>query len=125
MNLGTRCLAAAAGLLLSAAPFTASQAGAPAPGGWAIIQADGTLGSNLNVTKVEHRKAGVYRITFNQDVSHCAANATIAAAGGKRIVPAYLVAGRVPDVPDQIRIFTFATVTLLPTDFKFDLAVSC
>lgn len=125
MNLGTRCLVAATGLLLSAAPFTASQAGAPSPGGWAIVQSDGTLGANRNVTAVQHKKAGIYRLTFNQDVSRCAVNATIASADGKTVVPGYIVVGHNHNIPEQIRVATFLTVTLLPADYRFDVVVNC
>jgi hypothetical protein len=124
MTFNTRrlAIAAAAGLLASAAP---SYAGAPTPGGWAMIQADGTLAHHVNVTRVTHPRAGVYRITFNQNVQHCAATATIAAKGGKTIIPGYIVAGHNHHEPDQIRIFTFETITLIPTDYKFDMVVTC
>jgi opacity protein-like surface antigen len=125
MTISKRRLVAVVGIALAAGSLTAAQAGAPTAGGWAIVQSDGTLGANLNVTDVSRPKTGVYRITFNQDVSKCAANATIAAAGGKTIVPGYLVAGRNDNVPNQIRVYTFTTVTLLPANYKFDLTVSC
>ncbi|HWA92546.1 MAG TPA: hypothetical protein VG889_21120 [Rhizomicrobium sp.] len=125
MSINKRRLVAATGILLAAGTLTAAQAGAPTAGGWAIINSDGTLGANLNVTKVQHPKPGVYRITFNNDVAHCAANATIAAAGGNTIVPGYIVAGRTALVPNQIRVHTWETVTLIPTDYKFDLLVTC
>lgn len=118
-------IGAVSGLLFAAASFTASQAGTPTPGGWAIVQSDGSLGFNQNVTDVGHPKTGVYRINFNQDVSHCAATATIAAKGGKTIIPGYIVVGRNGNVPNQLRVFTFATVTLIPSDYKFDVVAHC
>lgn len=127
MSISTARLAigAAAGILLAAVAPTASDAGAPTPGGWAIVHADGTLGSRSNVTQVIHVGTGIYRVEFNQDVSHCAATATIAAHGGKTIVPGYIVAGRNSTAPNQVRVYTFESVTLVPTDYKFDVLASC
>jgi hypothetical protein len=123
-----RIFAAAAGIFLVTVtvPATAQQKGAPTPGGWAIVDTDGTLGANSNVVQVNHVGPGVYRVVFNQDVSQCAATATIAAHTGRHsIVPGYLVTGRNGKFPTQMRVYTFDTTTLLPTDFRFDLLVSC
>ena len=95
-------------------PAAAQQPGTPTPGGWAIIDTDGTLDANSNVVQVNHVGPGVYRVVFNQDVSHCAATATLAAHTGRHsIVPGYLVTGRNGKFPTQMRVYTFATTTLL------------
>ena len=123
-----RSFAAAMGIVLASAiaPAAAQQPGTPTPGGWAIVDTDGTLDANSNVVQVNHVGPGVYRVVFNQDVSHCAATATLAAHTGRHsIVPGYLVTGRNGKFPTQMRVYTFATTTLLPTDFRFDLLVSC
>lgn len=127
MTIGTRRLAAsaaaAAGLLLAAGPATS---GVPTPGGWAIVDDDGTLGANRNVVRVSLVQTGVYRVVFNQDVSHCAATATLAAHNGRNsIVPGYIVTGRNGNFPEQLRVYTFNTVTLLPQNFRFNLLASC
>ena len=126
INTRSRALAAAGAILLAGAATAAAQVqGVATPGGWAIVAADGTLGPNLNAVKVIHVGPGNYRVQFNQDVLRCAATATIAAQDGDTLAPAYIIAGRHNTAPSQIRVHTFQTTTLLPTDFQFDLLVSC
>jgi hypothetical protein len=127
INMRCRALAAATAILLAGAAAAAAQAPGvgPTSGGWAIVEADGTLGPNLNAVKVIHVGNGSYRVQFNQDVSRCAATATIAAKDGDMLIPAYIIAGRHNTALSQIRVHTFQTTTLLPADFQFDLLVSC
>jgi len=126
-NTRRRSIAAVTGILLAAAiaPAAAQDRGTPTPGGWAIVGGDGSLGPNSNVTSVKRVKAGYYRVKFNQDVSRCAANATIAAKDGDTLTPGYIIAGRHNTAPSEIRVHTFLTTTLVPSDFQFDLLVSC
>jgi hypothetical protein len=128
VNTRRRVLAAVTGILFAAviAPAAAQQPGTPTPGGWAIVDSDGTLGANSNVVKVMHVGTGIYRVVFNQDVSQCAGTATIAAHTGRHsVVPGYLVVGRNDNAPTQMRVYTFDSTTLIPADFRFDLLVSC
>jgi hypothetical protein len=126
-NQRCRALAAATAIFMAGAATAAAQApGTLTPGGWAIVDSDGTLGANSNVVKVEHPKTGLYRIIFNQDVSHCAATATLAAHNGRNTIePGYIVAGRNDNFPTQLRIYTFNTTTLLPADLRFNILASC
>ena len=118
-----RVFAAVTGIVLA---MGITPAMAQTAGGWAIVDSDGTLGSNSNVNRVEHPKTGIYRISFNQDVSHCAATATLAAHTGRNgIVPGYVVTGRNTNFPNQIRVYTFNTTTLVPADFRFNVLASC
>lgn len=122
-NIARCCaLAAATGLALLA---TGANAGAPTPGGFAVVDADGKLHAHANVLRVKHANTGVYRVIFDQDVSACAANATIAARNGKSIIPGYIVVGHGAKTPNEVRVFTFLTATLLPADYKFNLAMAC
>jgi len=76
--------------------------------------------------KVVHVNTGVYRVQFNNDVSSCAANVTLAAHNGRNsVAPGYVVAGKNDSAPAQIRVYTFQAVTLVPTDFKFNVLASC
>ena len=43
---------------------------------WAAIDSDGTVLGSSGVVSVQHMGAGVYRITFPQNVEKCAALAT-------------------------------------------------
>ena len=123
MSISTSCRVAAAalGLLLSGTAI----AGAPVSGGWAVVTADGRLGPNTNVVKVHHKNAGIYRVEFNNDVSRCATNVTLAAHDGKTITPGYVVVEHNKTTPNQVRVFTFLSTTLVASDFKFNLLVNC
>jgi hypothetical protein len=109
---------------LASADIASAQSRQTSPGGWAIVAPDGTLGHNANVKSVKHVSTGVYLVKFNQDVSTCAANATIAGRGKKSITPGYIVVSRA-HTSDVIKVNTFLTVTLLPADFRFDVMVMC
>ena len=105
-----------------ALPASAQEGIPPAtPGGWAVVNADGSLGANSNVKRVNHKSAGVYRVEFNQPVSGCAATATIGGSA-KTVVPGYIVVRR---HQHGIGVHTFAAATLLPQDFKFNLNLVC
>jgi len=118
-----RCcaLAAATGLLLAA-----TGANAQAAGMFAVVDADGSLHAHANVLRVKHAGPGVYRVIFDQNVAQCAANATIAARNGKSIVPGYILVAHGSRQQNEVRVFTFLTTApLLPSDYKFNLAMSC
>jgi hypothetical protein len=104
--------------------LASAQSRQASPGGWAVVAPDGTLGHNANVKSVDHTGTGVYLVKFNQDISGCAANATIAGKGKKSVVPGYIVVSHA-HTTDVIKVNTFLTVTLLPADFRFDVTVMC
>lgn len=92
-----------------------------ASGGWAVVNADGSLGAHFDVAKVTHPARGVYRVDFNQPVHRCAATASIGGSS-RTVVPGYIVVRR---HDNTVGVHTFAAATLLPTDFKFDLNLAC
>ena len=113
----------AAGFLLGMAVAASAQESAlpVAPGGFAVVSANGKLGSNMNVTKVNRLSPGHYQLKFNQNVSECATTATIA-GNTKTTIPGYVIVNRYANV---VGVQTFAAATLLPADYKFDLNVTC
>jgi hypothetical protein len=117
-------LALSVGAIMTAFVLAGEASAQTSTGGWAIVAPDGTLGHNLNVKSVNHVSAGIYLIKFNQDVSSCAVNATIAGKGKKSITPGYIVVSHTRG-DDEIRVNTFLTTTLLPADFRFDTIVMC
>lgn len=96
-----------------------------ATGGWANVGPDGKLGHSLNVVSSNRVKTGVYQVKFNQDISNCAANATLMGRGKKTIVPGYIVVTLHTRNPDTIKVNTFLSTTLTPGDLRFDLMVMC
>jgi hypothetical protein len=74
------------------------------------------------VRAVRHPARGVYHIAFNQDVSACAATASIR---GERnnILPGYVVVSNFNT--DKVGVNTYNAATLLPADFKFNMVVNC
>jgi len=107
--------------LMTLSTVVAAQESATTSGGWAVVKPDGRLGANHNVVRVNHRSPGVYQVKFNQPVKRCAATASIGGSA-KTIVPGYIVVRRHADI---VSVHTFAVVTLLPADFKFDLTLTC
>jgi hypothetical protein len=90
-------------------------------GGFAVVNADGSLGGNKNLTSISHPSAGVYDLQFKKNVDFCAINGTI---GGttQTLLPGYIVVQRAQNL---VTVNTFATLTLTPTDYKFDVNVTC
>jgi hypothetical protein len=115
-------IAALAAGLLAAAPMAQAQERPVSLGGYAVVDADGTLGNHVNVLSVTHQSTGVYVVAFNQPVKKCAFNATIR-GDQSSIVPGYIVASR--DGKDAVQINTFLTLTLIPSDFKFNVTATC
>jgi hypothetical protein len=112
----------AAFFMTLALPASAQEGIPPAtPGGWAVVNADGSLKAHSNVKNVKHPARGAYRVVFNQPVSGCAATATIGGSA-KTVVPGYIVVRR---NDNAVGVHTFAAATLLPTDFKFNLNLVC
>src|SRR5438128_154542 len=70
---------------------TADQFVQGATGGYATVRQNGGVGGRQNVVGVRHPQAGHYLVKFNNDVSTCAAQATIAGRGKRSVVPAYIV----------------------------------
>lgn len=114
---------AGAAFLLGLTAAASAQEGIPraSAGGWAVVNADGSLRAHSNVKGVRHTARGVYRVEFNQPVHGCAATATVGGSS-KTIVPGYIVVQR---HASAVRVHTFAAATLLPTDFKFNLNLVC
>lgn len=115
-------LSVSAVAMLAAVPTSADQL-AGASGGFASVSYDGILRHGMNVAEVKHLGAGSYRVRFNNDISKCSAQATVKGRSKKSLFPAYIVVGAGHD--HTVRVATFATVTLLPTDFPFNLTVTC
>lgn len=88
---------------LEASDFAPGQLpkGDPATSIFGAVSAAGVLGANKNVTSVSSTDAGVYTVTISQDVSKCAAVATL--AGG----PAGTVTAE--PTPGNVQQFTFQT----------------
>ncbi|HVV64864.1 MAG TPA: hypothetical protein VHC42_05310 [Rhizomicrobium sp.] len=118
----TLTLAIGAGLAMSAAPAALAQERPVSHGGYAVVNADGTLGHHLNVVGVTRESAGVYDVEFNQPIKRCAFNATIRGDAAS-VVPGYIVASR--HGKKDVRINTFLTLTLIPADFKFNVTATC
>ena len=116
-------LALSAGAFVAAFALTGA-AEAQTTGGWAIVASDGSFGHNQNVVAVNHKSAGVYLVKFNQDVSTCAANATIGGNGKRSVIPGYIVVSH-PRSADTIKVTPFLPATLLPADFRFNIQVMC
>jgi hypothetical protein len=112
-----------AALLVSAAAVFATPglAQAVSPGGLAVVNANGSLGANYNVVRVNHVSQGVYRVRFNQPTGNCAVTATVGGST-KTAVPGYIVVRRDQDI---VGVHTFAAATLVPADFKFNLNLTC
>ena len=102
-------------------PMAFAQERPVSQGGWAVVKPDGTLGRHLNAISVTRASAGVYDIAFNQPVRHCSYNATI--RGDDSPVPGYIVVSS--HGKKTVQVNTYALVTLLPTDFKFNVSVDC
>lgn len=66
--------------------------------------------------------SGTYTVQFINSVSDCAAEGTIQGDPGL-ILPGYITVAR-PDNKTVI-VTTFATLPLLPVDFKFSLGMIC
>jgi hypothetical protein len=90
-------------------------------GGYAVINSDGSVEVQHNVTSVSHSNTGVYYVQMARKVDNCAATATIA-GDSQTLAPGYVVIAK---QGDMINVNTYATVTLLPEDYKFDLIVDC
>jgi hypothetical protein len=105
---------------LEASDFAPGQLpkGDPATSIFAAVSAAGVLGANKNVTNLSSTDAGAYTVTINQDVSKCAAVATLA-GGAAGTVTAEPTAGNVQQ-------FTFQTRSG-PTDERraFQFAIYC
>ena len=86
---------------------------------WAYVQADGTLGAHSGVTLVKHGQTGVYRVTFDQDVSGCAYSATPA-----KDIPAIGALSDAPDNPTDVLV-VMSDGTSNPVDSDFSVEAFC
>ncbi len=114
-------VAVIAGGFFACIPMVSAQQAPVSQGGWAVVKSDGTLGKHLNATGVTRVSVGVYDVTFNQPVKHCAYNATI--RGDETLLPGYIIVSS--HGKKEVQVNTYALVTLLPADFKFIVAVAC
>ena len=117
-------LALSAGAIVAAFALTGAANAQTSTGGWAVVGPDGTLGHHQNVQSVNHKATGVYLVKFNQDVTGCSATATIGGQGRKSIIPGYIVVSH-PRGDNLIKVNTFLSATLLPTDFRFNIQAMC
>ena len=122
-------------LILTAAGFAASiifiatdvAAQTPPPaqtGGWAVVGKGGKLVRNSNAIAAKHLSTGKYEVDFANGVATCAYTATVAGQTGLP-APAHIVVAHAKGVPNGVTVGTFDTVTLLPSDNRFVLNVSC
>lgn len=86
---------------------------------WAYVQADGTLGAHSGVTLVKHGQTGVYRVSFDQDVSGCAYSATPA-----KDIPAIGALSDAPDNPTDVLV-VLSDGTSSPVDSDFSAEAFC
>jgi|SRR5271155_4631488 hypothetical protein len=114
--------ALAAGLVTAATGIASAQDASKDQGGYAVVDADGTLVRQLNINNVSHPSTGVYLVQFDHKIAKCAPEATIQGDPGF-ILPGYIVVAKYSGIGVQVS--TFATLTLLPADFKFSLTVTC
>jgi hypothetical protein len=112
----------AAAVAIAPAPVALAQERPVSEGGYAVVNADGSLGHHLNVVGVTHEATGVYDVEFSQPIKRCAFNATIR-GDATSIVPGYIVASR--HGKKGVQINTFLTLTLIPADFKFNVTATC
>ena len=123
-------------------PGTPGAPGMPATKLFAAVRDAGTIAASSDGVQVYHVSTGVWQVDFAQDISHCAALATIGA------VPVYSApgtsTGRTPGYAtastesagsahgnsgfptgDTVEVETFAGATDLAVDSSFDVAVFC
>jgi hypothetical protein len=113
-----------AALALALAVFSSAASAQTTTGGWAVVGPEGTVLKHQNVTKVHRIGAGTYRIEFNNDVSKCVYTGNIRGVV-KSLVPGILVVARHDSDADAVFVRIFDAATLLPTDEKFNLLVTC
>jgi hypothetical protein len=82
---------------------------------WAYVQADGTLGAHSGVTLIKHGQTGVYRVTFDQNVSGCAYSATPA-----KDLPRIGAVSDAPDNPTDVLVVINDGVNPVDTDFSVE-----
>jgi hypothetical protein len=82
---------------------------------WARVEANGTLGAHSGVTLVTHGEQGVYRVTFDQDVSGCAYSATPA-----KDLPRIGATSDAPDNPTDVLVVINDGGNPVDTDFSVE-----
>jgi hypothetical protein len=82
---------------------------------WARVDTNGTLGAHSGVTLVKHGQQGVYRVTFDQDVSACAYSATPA-----KDIPAIGALSDAPGNPTDVLVVMNDGVNPVDTDFSVE-----
>ena len=112
-------------LLAMAAAISVASAQDPpkAPeGGFVVVEANGAVDHKFNVRSVTHTGVGVYAIVFDQTNKPCAPQGTIQGDPGF-LLPGYIVVSKPSNKIVQVN--TYATLPLLPTDYKFSLTLTC
>ncbi|HEV3360254.1 MAG TPA: hypothetical protein VG247_25850 [Pseudonocardiaceae bacterium] len=102
---------------------------------FARVTSSGTLRAGSGVTSVSHQQAGIYQVTFTQDVTNCAVTATVDGDGGTTDLGFAGVAtiwhgGSEPDIPanavDVVVNNTFRYQgTSFTQDAPFSVIVAC
>jgi hypothetical protein len=114
----------AAALAIALAGFGGAASAQTTTGGWAVVGPEGKVLKHHNVSKVHHSGTGTYRIEFNNDVSACVYTGNVRGVV-KSLVPGILVVARHDTDANAVFVRIFDAATLLPTDEKFNLLVSC
>src|SRR5262249_20780065 len=114
----------AAALAMALAVFSGAASAQTTTGGWAVVGAEGGVLKHQNVTKVHRIGTGTYRIEFNNDVSKCVYTGNIRGVV-KTLTPGILDVARHDSDANAVFVRIFDAATLLPTDEKFNLLVTC
>jgi hypothetical protein len=99
-----------------------ANAGAAAANRFAVVSPAGTLGSQRGATAAARTAAGTYTVTFADDISKCAVNATVTNNADAGIATAAIGADT-----KTVTVVTrnLAAATPAPTDEPFSLTVTC
>jgi hypothetical protein len=95
-----------------------------ATSGWAAVGSSGKLERGSNAMKAHHLGVGAYEVDFNSDVRSCGFTATVAGTP-KLLAPGALVVAKRKGVSNGVYVASFDLLSLLPTDRRFFLNVTC
>ena len=100
-------------------------AGAAAANRFAVVSAAGTLGNTRGAASAARTAPGTYSVVFTDDITKCAANATVANNGDAAIATATIAAdGKTVNVVTRNLVLT-PTPSNAPADEPFHLTVTC
>jgi hypothetical protein len=93
--------------------------------GWAVIDPDGTLARKLNAKSVLHVDTGIYAVSFNSNIRHCAYTATVGLSGSVgSSLPGYATVVALNEDTKGVYLKTFDSTGAL-ADLGSHLLVSC